>query len=225
MAIKTTLKENDPIYSTDEFNGLEIRYVQIGKVEYFVAKEICLAIGYKNAHQTLKKLESAAAELQPRFMAMPTKRSGYQKTALITLQAVDYLADNMNHPAAQRIPGFLRQSIWENMVMCVYTAIERAGYAGLTFYDMTVKRPYFGMQNTELSYALETLLTSGEIELTATKKYRASDIEEETQALPAPVFVPQLPEDLMANLNSGPIAVAAVADADDGDGELDLSLA
>lgn len=171
MALKTTVTDNDEVRQTPPFNGVPIRYLQIGTQEWFAAKDICTAIGYKNTHLTIKRLHTAEDKaLRPRFMAIPTARSGYQRTALITIQAVAYLCEHMNHPAAKRMPEFLCYAVWDGMIDAVYDAV----IAGKnTVYAIFTAHPYHGIKPHEIQSALDAMLDEDIIDLTASGKYVA----------------------------------------------------
>jgi hypothetical protein len=196
-----------------KFNGHEVRFCYIRTEPWFVAKDVCRALGYKNHIVTLRKLGNDEANVTRTF-GIKTLVSGKQRARLINIDGIDKLSAMSYGPGASKFPLFIGLNLWESMVEGVRERIEDVGGNGISLYQFMRKKPYPGAVESEVTTALEQLIYDAIIERTASGLYR--------------VYREPEPVDTMALLNCGPQAsvpaLPAAAGADDDGGELDLSL-
>lgn len=194
-----------------KFNGNEVRFCYIRTEPWFVAKDVCRALGYKNHIVTLRKLGNDEANVTRTF-GIKTLLSGKQRARLINIEGIDKLSAMSYGPGASKFPLFIGLNLWETMVQGVLDRIEDTGGNGVSLYQLMRKKPYPGANENEVKTALEQFIYDAVIERTASGLYR--------------VYQEPEPVDTMALLNCGPHTSAPVLPAMDGDDdekELDLN--
>jgi hypothetical protein len=162
-----------------KFNGHQVRFCYIKTEPWFVAKDVCQALGYKNHFVTLRKLGNDEATVTRNSNIKI--RTGNHCVRLINVDGIDKLSAMSYGPGASKFPLFISLTLWESMVSGVHERIKRAGSNGVSLQQIMQAKPYPGAVESEVLTALDRLVYDASLNKTPSGIYQLYQEQEPTR--------------------------------------------